>query len=77
MHLHRGVGFNANVLICKIDLLASVGVDLEQFTKYVTLVILILNNLLLAPVHGGFRRVFNVLDSSQGSANGWREQYYR
>lgn len=76
-HLHRGVGFDANVWICEINFLSSVGVDLEQFPKHVALVVLVFLNLLLAPFHSGFRAVFNVFDSSHGPANGWREQNCR
>ena len=77
MHLHRAVGFNANVLIGEVDLLSPISVDLEHFSKHIALIVLIVCDLLLAPVHGGFGRIFNVLDSSQGSTNGWRKQYCR
>jgi hypothetical protein len=76
-HLHGAVGFDANVWICEIDFLPSVGIDLEHFPKHIALVVLMFLNLLLAPFHGGFGGVFNVPDSSQGPTNGWREQNCR
>lgn len=68
------MGFDANVLICEVDFLPSVGVDLEHFSKYIAFVVLVSLNLLLAPSHGGYGGVLNALDSSQGPTNGWREQ---
>ena len=76
VHLHRAVGFDVNVRVCKVDFL-SVGIDLEHFPKHIALVVLVFLNLLLASFHGGYGGDFNVLDCSQGPTNGWREQNCR
>lgn len=65
------------MLICEVDFLSSVGVDLEHFPKHIALVVSILLNLLLARVYGGFRGVLNEFDSSQSPTNGRGEQNCR
>ena len=71
IYLHRAVRFDTNVLICKIYLLSSVGVDFKHLAKHIALVILVLDNLLLASFHSGFGGIIDMLDSSQGSTDGW------
>ena len=76
-HSHRAVRLDANVLIGKVDLLSSIGVDFKHFAEHIALIILALDNILLASFHSGFGGIFDMLDSSQGSTDGWREQYCR
>ena len=76
-HSHRAVRFDTNVLIREVYLLSSFGGDFKHSSKDVALVILVLDNLLLASFHSGFGGILDVLDSPQGSPDGWREQYCR